>query len=238
MHDLPRPEGAIEERLARVRERIAAAARRSGRPPEAVQLVAVGKTFPAAILQRVVDAGQKALGENRVQEAVQKASVIRGEVEWHLVGHLQRNKARQAARLFDWIHSVDSVRLAHRLAACIAPGLHPLRILLQVDLSGEATKSGVPVAELPGILEAVGALPGLRVRGLMVLPPALEPSRVRPFFRRLRELAEEGHRRGLLPESPELSMGMSGDFEVAVEEGATMVRVGSAIFGRRPTLKT
>jgi pyridoxal phosphate enzyme (YggS family) len=227
----------IADRVAAVRERIARAAERAARAPEGVTLVAVSKTFPAEAVRAAFDAGVRHFGENRVQEAAPKIAalqVLRGEgLRWHLVGHLQSNKARKAATLFDVIQSVDSAELARRLDRAVSETERPVRALVQVDLAGEATKFGLPEAEAPEVLEEMHALGGLRVEGLMVMPPYLEdPEAVRPYFRRLRALRDRLAAAGLL-EGTDLSMGMSHDFETAVEEGATIVRVGTAIFGER-----
>ena len=227
----------IEARLEAVRERVAQAAHRSGRHADAVRLVAVGKRFPVSVLRQVIEAGQRRLGENRVQEAEAKAEELDGEIEWHLVGRLQSNKARPAARLFDWIHSVDSARLARRLSGFAEEARRHLDILVQVDLAGTAGRSGVAPVDLLRLLEEIGPQPHLRLRGLMTLPPVTdEPAGARPYFRELRELAGEAQARGLLPERIDLSMGMSRDYVVAVEEGATLVRIGTALFGPRPLL--
>ncbi len=227
----------IAERVAAVRERMARAAQRAARPAEAVRLVAVSKTFPAEAVRAAFDAGVRDFGENRIQEAEPKIAVLAdlraAGLTWHLVGHLQSNKARRAAALFDAVHSIDSLDLGRRLARAGAESGRTLRGLVQVDLAGEETKFGLPEAELLATLEALRFEPGLRVEGLMVLPPLFEePEAARPFFRRLRELGERASSAGLLA-GHELSMGMSHDFEVAIEEGATLVRVGSAIFGER-----
>ena len=227
----------IETRLEEVQERVAQAAQRSGRHADAVRLVAVGKRFPVSVLRRLIEAGQRRLGENRVQEAEAKAEQLGGEIEWHLVGGLQSNKARRAARLFDWIHSVDSARLARRLSGFAQEARRHLDILVQVDLAGIPGRAGVVPADLLNLLEEIGLQPQLRLRGLMTLPPATdEPAGARPYFRRLRELADEAQARGLLPERTDLSMGMSKDYVIAVEEGATLVRIGTALFGPRPPL--
>jgi PLP dependent protein len=228
----------IAERVAAVRERIARAADRASRPAEAVRLVAVSKTFPAEAVRAAFAAGLRDFGENRVQEAEPKiaalAELAAAGLRWHLVGHLQSNKARRAAALFDTVHSIDSLELGRRLAKVGLESGRALRGLVQVDLAGEETKFGLPEAQLLPSLEALRGEQGLRIEGLMLLPPYLdEPEAVRPFFRRLRELGERAAAAGLLA-GRELSMGMSHDFEVAIEEGATMVRVGSAIFGDRP----
>lgn len=227
----------IADRVASVRERIARAAERAARTPEAVTLVAVSKTFPAEAVRAAFDAGVRHFGENRVQEAEPKIAALqalRAEgLRWHLVGHLQSNKVRKAAPLFDVIQSVDSAELARRLDRVASEAGRPVRALVQVDLAEEATKFGLPEAEAPEVLEEMQGLGGLRVEGLMVLPPYLEdPEAVRPYFRRLRELRDRLAAAGLL-DGADLSMGMSHDFETAVEEGATIVRVGTAIFGER-----
>jgi pyridoxal phosphate enzyme (YggS family) len=228
----------IADRVAAVRERIVRAAARSGRDPRDVTLVAVSKTFPASAIREAFAAGLRDFGENKVQEAEGKIAALadlRGSgLRWHLVGHLQSNKSRRAAALFDHVHSLDSVRLAERLAEAAAerPEGH-LRVLAQVDLAGEATKHGLAEAELFAALEACRRLEPLRVEGLMLLPPySDDPEGSRPYFARLRELRDRAVAAGLL-RGPELSMGMSHDLEAAVEEGATLVRVGTAIFGER-----
>jgi len=228
----------IADRVAAVRERIARAAERASRPPAEVTLVAVTKAHPEEAVRAAFAAGVRDFGENRVQEAEPKvaatADLVAAGLRWHLVGHLQSNKARKAVALFRFVHSVDSLELALRLARIGAETARPVRALVQVDLAGEEAKFGLPEAELLPTLEALRGSEGLRVEGLMVLPPYLEPEEVRPFFRRLRELRERAAAGGLLV-GRELSMGMSHDFEAAVEEGATIVRVGTAIFGERKT---
>jgi pyridoxal phosphate enzyme (YggS family) len=227
----------IAERVAAVRERIARAAERAGRAPDTVRLVAVSKTHPAERVREAFAAGLRDFGENRVQEAEAKVETLAelraAGLRWHLIGHLQSNKARRAAALFDVVHSIDSRDLGLRLARLGQEAGRPLRGLVQVDLAGEATKSGLPESDLLPALEALRGAEGLQVEGLMLLPPFLEdPEAVRPYFRRLRELLEQACAGGLLA-GRELSMGMSHDFEVAVEEGATLVRVGTALFGER-----
>jgi len=227
----------ITDRVAAVQERIARAAERASRPPEGVTLVAVSKTFPAEVVRTAFGAGLRHFGENRVQEAEAKIAALadlRADgLVWHLVGHLQSNKARKATALFDVIQSLDSPELAARLARAAAAAGRRLRALVQVDLAGEERKFGIPEGDLPRALEEMRAVEGLRVEGLMTLPPYLdEPEEVRPYFRRLRVLKEEMVADGLL-EGEELSMGMSHDFEAAVEEGATIVRIGTGIFGAR-----
>jgi len=230
----------IADRIAAVRERIARAAARAGREPGGITLVAVSKTHGPDAVRAAFAAGCRAFGENRVQEAEAKAAAVAelrtAGLEWHLVGHLQENKAKKAAPLFDLVHSIDSKALGKKLARLSADSGRTMRGLVQVDLAGEETKFGVPENELFGALEGLLGLPGLRVEGLMLLPPLFEESeQARPFFRRLARLRDEALAKGLLAEG-RLSMGMSHDFEVAIEEGATLVRVGTAIFGERAAL--
>lgn len=224
----------IADRVAAVRERIARAAERASRSPGDVTLVAISKTHPAEAVRAAFAAGVRDFGENRVQEAEPKiASTADLEASWHLVGHLQSNKARKAAALFGLIQSVDSLDLAQRLARVGAEVGRPVRVLFQVDLAGEETKFGLAESDLLPALEGLRGKEGLRIEGLMVLPPWFDdPERARPYFRRLRSLNDQAHAAGLL-EGRHLSMGMSHDFEAAVEEGATIVRVGTAIFGER-----
>ncbi|HKS29140.1 MAG TPA: YggS family pyridoxal phosphate-dependent enzyme [Pyrinomonadaceae bacterium] len=224
-------------RLGEVRERIAVSARRSGRAGHEITLIAVSKTHPAEALRRAIEAGACDLGENRVQEAEGKILEIGKEaVRWHLIGHLQSNKARRAVQLFHLVHSLDSVELALRLdRLCGEEGRAALDVMIQVDLGGEETKTGIPESGLAELVEQVSACEHLRLKGLMTIPPFFEDSeRVRPYFSRLRELRDQYRTAGAFgDDAGELSMGMSNDFEVAVEEGATMVRVGTAIFGER-----
>jgi len=219
-----------------VRGRIARAAADAGRDSDGVRLVAVSKTFPLAAVESAARAGLADFGENRVQEAVGKIEASTGlPVRWHLIGHLQSNKARQAAVRFDWIHSVDGVKLVERLERAAAEAGVAPRLLVQVDLAGEATKHGAPLDAVRRILRAAAANRAARVCGLMLMPPwNADPETVRPFFRRLRELRDTLLDEGIADDMlRELSMGMSHDFEVAIQEGATMVRVGTALFGRR-----
>ena len=219
---------SIADNLARVHERIDAACRRAGRSPDEVTLVGVSKGFPAAAVAEACAAGLRDVGENRVQEAAPKIETLAAQgvrPRWHLIGHLQSNKAQTAVGLFAIIHSIDSLRIAEAISRR-APGLLPL--LLEVNVSQEASKYGFPMDEVVPALPAIRPFPNLDVRGLMTVAPLPgDPEAVRPVFRALRELRD---RTGLR----ELSMGMTDDFEVAIEEGATMVRVGRAIFGERP----
>jgi PLP dependent protein len=225
----------LRTRLDDVRARIARAAGRVGRDPASIRLVAVSKTFPADFVRAAADLGQIDFGENKVQEALPKMDQTADlPIRWHLVGHLQSNKAKKAGR-FDVVHSVDSAALMSRLDEAAQAAQKIVELLVQVDLAGEATKHGAREDEVAGLFEAARPLAGVRLVGLMLLPPAVEePEQVRPFFRRLRDVRERLLAGGV-PASAlnELSMGMSHDFEVAVEEGATLVRVGTAIFGGR-----
>jgi pyridoxal phosphate enzyme (YggS family) len=226
----------ITERLAQVRKRIKLAAERAGRRADNITLITVSKTFDAKTVQKAVDAGALALGENRVQEAAEKSKQVQVDgLKWHLIGHLQANKARLAVQTFDVIQTIDSSEIAVRLNRLAAEIGKKIDVLIQVDLGKEATKSGADEKELPTILQTLDACPNLVCRGLMTLPPFFEDAeKTRPYFRQLREILEAFNQNRSLPQQlTELSMGMSHDFEVAVEEGATMVRVGSAIFGER-----
>jgi hypothetical protein len=230
----PAAAGSIAANLTRLRGRIAAAARRANRDPGSIVLVGVGKTVEAERIMEAVTAGLHDLGENRVQEARDKAPRIPRSVRWHLVGHLQANKANHAARLFEVIHSIDSVEILSRLDQAAAREGRSIEGLAQVDLAGEATKFGVPVDGLDAVLDRAETCTSMRVTGLMILPPYdPDPERSRPHFRRLRGILEESRRRHPRLDLRELSMGMTEDFEVAIEEGATMVRVGRALFGER-----
>jgi pyridoxal phosphate enzyme (YggS family) len=227
----------IEENVEKVRARLAKAAAASGRRPEEITLIAVSKNFPREDISSAIIAGQCHFGENRVQEAESKIPHFRGihQLIWHMIGHLQSNKARRAAELFDVIHSVDSIKLARKLSeASLAIGKR-LPVLIQVDLGLEETKFGAERGQVADMVAAIANLEGLRLEGLMTMPPYFEnPESTRPYFASLRELRQslESEQPGCLG-SGQLSMGMSHDFEVAIREGATMVRVGTAIFGER-----
>jgi PLP dependent protein len=233
-------EQTIADNLQTVRARIDAAARRAGRVAGAIRLIAVSKTFGAGHVRAAWAAGQRDFGENKVQEGLQKiAETADMEARWHLVGHLQSNKARRAAGAFACIHSVDSVDLLRRLDAAAAADGHTPELLVQVDLAGESTKFGAPPSVAREVVTMALAARAVRLAGLMILPPWSEdPEQARPWFVRLRELRDrwvaEGVPAGALAQ---LSMGMSHDFEAAIEEGATIVRVGTAIFGKR-TVRT
>ena len=227
---------SVADRLTGVRERISAAARSAGRDPASIRLVAVSKTFPINLIREAYAAGQREFGENRVQEALQKiAGSTDLEIRWHLLGHLQTNKARKAGPAFATIQSGDSLELLQKLdRAAEEAGTKP-ELLIQVDLAGEATKYGAPPREVPRLFDAAAACRAASVAGLMTVPPVPDtPEDARPWFRMLRDL-RDGWLASGVPAAMlrELSMGMSGDFEVAIHEGATMVRVGTAIFGGR-----
>jgi PLP dependent protein len=217
----------VKANVERVRERVARAAERSGRRPDDVLLIGVSKMVDVEPIRAALGAGLRALGENRVQEARAKIDVLGQPVPWHLIGHLQTNKARDAVELFAVIHSIDREELAREVDRRARARNRIVDVLVEVNVAGEASKSGVAPDDVGRLLDALSGLGQLRVRGLMAIPPAVERAEeARPWFRRLRELAE---RHGV----KELSMGMSADFEVAIAEGATMVRVGTAIFGAR-----
>lgn len=223
----------IAANLQAVRDRIAAAARASGRDPATVALLAVSKTWPAACVREAAAAGQHAFGENYLQEGIDKLAMLADAgLEWHFIGPLQSNKTRPAAEHFAWVHSIDRMRIAERLSAQRPAALPPLQVCVQVNVSGEASKSGCAPAEAPALCRRVAELPGLRLRGLMAIPEASDDiaAQRRPF-RRLRELFDELRAAGLPLDT--LSMGMSHDLEAAIAEGATVVRVGTAIFGER-----
>jgi pyridoxal phosphate enzyme (YggS family) len=226
----------IAESVARVRERMEAAARRAGRDPGKIRLVAVSKTVESDRIRQALEAGVDSLGENYIQEAQKKIEELGPGAAWHFIGHLQSNKAKAAVRLFDWVHSVDSLRLAQELSRVAGQQNKVLPVLLQINLGQETTKFGALQDETFRLLEQMGLLPGISVKGLMTLPPFFDnPEESRPYFHALRDLAEAVSRRKIPGVSmEELSMGMSNDFETAIEEGASLVRVGTAIFGPRP----
>lgn len=226
----------IKQNLEAIRSRIAAAEKRCGRPPGSVNLVVVSKTVPVDNIREAVVAGVAHLGENYVQEARGKVEALTGQpLSWHFIGHLQSNKAKYAARLFDMVHSVDSLKLARALDKEAKKAGRVLPVLIQVNIAGEATKSGVLDPDAIELVEQVSGLENLSIRGLMTMPPYFNaPEKVRPYFRRLRQLRDRIAQMNLAGVSmDELSMGMTGDFEAAIEEGATMVRIGTAIFGER-----
>lgn len=220
----------LRENLIEVREKIEKAARKSGRDAKEIKLIAVSKTHSSEILLQAIEAGAGVFGENKVQEAEGKILEIgREKAEWHLIGHLQSNKARRAVKLFDVIQTLDSIELAERLERiCVEENRASLPVLAQIDLAKEVSKNGIDEKDLPRLIEFLQTCKRLKLVGLMIIPPFFDDAeKARPYFRRLREIRDEA-----LP-GGELSMGMSNDFEIAVEEGATLVRVGTAIFGER-----
>jgi len=225
----------IADKLAQVNERIASACASAGRPVQSVTLLAVSKTFGAAAVREACTAGQHRFGENYVQEGLDKIAALadlREGLEWHLIGPLQSNKTRAVAEQFDWVHSIDRLKIAQRLGAQRPAGKPPLSLCLQVNISGEATKGGVAPADVPALARAIAALPGVRLRGLMAIPEiTADPEQQRRPHRALRQLFENLCEAGLALDT--LSAGMSADLEAAILEGATLVRVGTAIFGAR-----
>ncbi|MEP6849037.1 MAG: YggS family pyridoxal phosphate-dependent enzyme [Acidobacteriota bacterium] len=230
-------EADIRANLIVVQTRIAAAAARAGRDASEIKLVAVSKTHPPAAIRQAIEARANVFGENKVQEAESKIPEIgRVSAEWHLIGHLQSNKARKAVQLFDVIQSVDSIELATRLdRICDEEKREELSVFVEVDLAGEDSKSGIPEADLSPLIDFLKACKHLKFNGLMLLPPFFEDAeKTRPYFKRLRELRDKRvGENAFVNGSGELSMGMSHDFEIAIEEGSTVVRVGTAIFGER-----
>ncbi|MGY4831408.1 YggS family pyridoxal phosphate-dependent enzyme [Sphaerotilaceae bacterium SBD11-9] len=221
----------IASNIQQVRERIASACAAVQRPVQSVTLLTVSKTFSADAVREAFAAGERSFGENYVQEGIEKIAALadlREQIAWHLIGPLQSNKTRVVAEHFDWVHSVDRLKIAERLSEQRPPHLAPLQVCLQVNISGEASKSGLPVDEVPALARAVAALPRLRLRGLMAIP---EPAAGAAPHRALRHLLLQLQGQGLALDT--LSMGMSADLEAAIAEGATLVRVGTAIFGTR-----
>ncbi|MGI8495883.1 MAG: YggS family pyridoxal phosphate-dependent enzyme [Pyrinomonadaceae bacterium] len=227
----------LRENLAEVKSKIEASAKRAGRKAGEIKLIAVSKTHPASVVREAIEAGANVFGENKVQEAESKIKEIgRENTEWHLIGHLQKNKARKAVQLFDVIHTLDSIELAERLERiCREEDRKDLRVLAQIDLAREATKNGIEEKDLAELAAFLQTCERLKFAGLMIIPPFYEDvEKARPFFRRLREIRDGLAKRNLFSKGKgELSMGMSHDFETAIEEGATCVRVGTAIFGAR-----
>jgi PLP dependent protein len=226
----------LKQRLEQIKERIRLAAESCSRDPASIRLVAVSKTVPVETVREAIEAGATILGENYVQEAREKFdALIHYPASWHFIGHLQSNKAKYAVRLFDLIHSVDSLKLARALDKEAKKADKIQAILVQVNISGEGTKSGISASETPELLSQISRLENLSIKGLMTMPPYFyQPKKVQPFFAALRELRDRLQEKTLSNVSmDELSMGMSGDFEVAIEEGATLVRIGTAIFGER-----
>ncbi|PKN40228.1 MAG: YggS family pyridoxal phosphate-dependent enzyme [Deltaproteobacteria bacterium HGW-Deltaproteobacteria-18] len=226
-------QSSITERWQKVLEQMAAAARRAGRSPDSARLLAVSKLHSAHGIQTLFEAGQSMFGENYVQEALGKMAILPREISWHLIGHLQTNKVKSVVGRFALIHGVDSLKLARSLHGQAEAMDVVQDVLVQVNLAEEKQKSGILVSELPPLAEFLARGTRLRWRGLMLMPPFFDdPDRARPYFARLRELAE-ALRTDFGLALPELSMGMTGDFEAAIEEGATLVRIGTRIFGER-----
>ena len=227
---------SLKQRLDTIKERIDRAAKSNGRPPEDIRLVAVSKTMPVDTVRMAIDAGAEILGENYIQEARTKVNALMdGDVEWHFIGHLQSNKAKYAVRLFDLIHSVDSLKLALELNKQAAKTGKVQSILIQVNVAREDSKSGIFKEDLLDLIHTVAQLPNLSLKGLMTMPPFFNaPDKVRPYFKELRRLRDQIAAKKIENVMlRELSMGMTGDFEAAISEGATLVRVGTAIFGER-----
>ena len=223
----------IADNLAAVQERIAAACDRAGRAPEDVQLVAVGKKFPAPIIHEAADCGLTLFGENRVQEAKAKIPDCPGHLRWHFIGNLQTNKCRDAVALFDFLHAVDSLHLAAELNKRCEQAAKVMPVLLEVNVSGEGNKHGFTPESAAAAMEAFFEFPQLEIHGLMTMAPfTRQPENARPYFQKLRELKSACEARLGAP-LPELSMGMSGDYEIAIEEGATIIRLGTTLFGPR-----
>lgn len=225
--------GAISAGLQGCLRRLEAACREAGRPPESVILLAVSKTFPEAAIREAYAAGQRCFGESYLQEALQKLEALRDlDIEWHFIGPIQSNKTRPIAEHFHWVHSVDRLKIAERLSAARPAGLPTLNVCVQVNVSGEASKSGIEPPDALDLAKAVASLPGLRLRGFMAIPrPTPELAEERAQFAVLRGIFEQARAAGLDVDT--LSMGMSDDMEAAILEGATLVRLGTAIFGRR-----
>ncbi|MFH1216311.1 MAG: YggS family pyridoxal phosphate-dependent enzyme [Pseudomonadota bacterium] len=227
----------IEKNLAEIREKIAGAARRTGRDPREIRIVAVSKKVDPSLMREAITAGQQIFGENYMQEAKEKIITIEEKAQWHFIGHLQSNKAKDAAYFFDAVHTVDRLKLANALNRYAGEAGKNLSVLVQVNVGEEPQKEGVATEDAEELLQSMQGLSNLSIEGLMTMPPFYDdPEKVRPYFRKLRELADDFASRGYFAGAPsfELSMGMSGDFEVAVEEGATLVRIGTSIFGARP----
>ena len=228
----------IQQRLNEVRARIQKAELACGRRPGSVQLLAVSKTHPTAVIREVAAAGQHAFGENYLQDALQKIDALTDlALEWHFIGAIQSNKTRDIAAHFDWVHTLEREKIARRLSAQRPDGLPPLNVCLQVNISGEASKAGLEPSAVADLAATVSGLPGLRLRGLMTIPRAeADPGRQRAAFHALAELQQQLVADGLALDT--LSMGMSNDLEAAITEGSTIVRIGTAIFGERPRPKT
>jgi len=224
----------LPDKLNLIQQRIRAASERAGRAPDSVTLLAVSKTHPPETVRAAADCGQLLFGENKIQEAKAKIPLCPGKCRWHFIGHLQSNKVRDAVELFQMIQSVDSLSLAQEINRRCEQTARQMPVLLEVNVAGEASKFGYPPERLLAELQELNALPRIEIHGLMTVPPFVtDPEKARPHFRRLRDLKERAET-ALGAPLPQLSMGMSGDFEVAIEEGSTLVRIGTALFGSRP----
>jgi pyridoxal phosphate enzyme (YggS family) len=224
---------SLADNLEKVQQRIKAACERAGREPDSVTLLAVSKTHPPETIRAAADCGQVFFGENKVQEAKAKIPLCPGRLRWHFIGHLQSNKCRDAVELFEMIQSVDSLPLAQEISKRAEQAAKRMPVLLEVNVAGEASKFGYAPDKLLAELKELNVLPRLEIQGLMTVPPwTAEPEKIRPHFRRLRELKEQAETVLGAP-LPHLSMGMSDDFDIAIEEGATIVRIGTALFGPR-----
>lgn len=226
---------AIASNIAKIKQRIAAAAARSHRPPDAVKLLVVTKTIPPMLIEEAISAGITALGENYVQEAKEKITALGSKIEWHMIGHLQTNKAKYVVKLFDYIHSVDRLDLAMEIDKRAGVAGRKINILIEVNVSGEKTKNGIEAAKAIDLLQAISGLDNIAVKGLMTMAPySSDPENSRPCFSALRNLQQKIIKERIAGiRMDELSMGMTDDFEIAIEEGATIVRIGRAIFGER-----
>ena len=227
---------SIKENLEKIHERMASAARRVGRDPDSVKLVAVSKRKPVELIQEAIDAGQKLFGENFIQESQEKITTLPKDITWHFIGHLQSNKAKIAAELFDTVETIDRLKVAHALERHLVTINKKLSIFIQVNIGREPQKSGVLPEDIEPLLNQINKFKCLTVKGLMTMPPYFsDQEQVRPYFKQMKQLAIDLQEKELLGKKGEveLSMGMSGDFEAAIEEGATLVRVGTALFGAR-----
>ncbi len=230
----------IKENLLRIKQRITEAALRSNRNPEDIRLVAVSKRMSLGKIEDAAQCGHTIFGENYLQEAKEKIEQFQGNVEWHFIGHIQSNKAKAVASLFDYVHTVDRLKLASALDKHAGQLNRKLSVLLQINVGEEVQKAGVLPGDAEKLIQTMQTLPNLKVCGLMTMPPLKnDPEELRPYFRQLRQMAENFANKGYFASGSqfELSMGMSGDFEIAIEEGATLIRVGTAIFGQRPPLR-
>mgnify|MGYP001255511867 CR=1 FL=1 len=226
---------SLKENITILRQKISEAAAKSGRKPEDICLIAVTKTIPVDVIQQAVNLGINFLGENRVQEAKSKVDLVTGDVQWHLIGHLQRNKVKAAVKIFSMIQSVDSLELGEEINKRASQIDKVMDILIQINIGNEPQKSGIEVQKAPELIKDLAKLPNLRIKGLMAIPPLIEDlEKIRPYFRKMKQLFDDIARQNIdNVEMRYLSMGMTNDFTVAIEEGANMIRVGTGIFGKR-----